>query len=37
MIVTYIGRIYDRFLKMRGTPREIALGFASGITITSVL
>ncbi len=33
MIATYIRRIYYRFLKIRGTPREIALGFALGLFI----
>jgi len=33
MIGTYIRRIYGRFLKIRGTPREISLGFALGLFI----
>jgi uncharacterized protein (DUF2062 family) len=33
MISAHIKRIYDRFLKIRGTPREIALGFALGLFI----
>ncbi|WP_300458221.1 DUF2062 domain-containing protein [Desulfobacula sp.] len=33
MIIKYVKRIYDRFLKIRGTPREIGLGFALGLFI----
>ncbi|MBU1344612.1 MAG: DUF2062 domain-containing protein [Proteobacteria bacterium] len=33
MIITYAKRIYDRFLKIRGTPHEIGLGFALGLFI----
>jgi uncharacterized protein len=33
MISAHIKRIYDRFLKIRGTPHEIALGFALGLFI----
>lgn len=33
MISTYARQIYGRFLKIRGTPREIALGFALGLFI----
>ena len=29
----YLKRLYDRFLKLRGKPREIALGFALGLFI----
>jgi uncharacterized protein (DUF2062 family) len=34
MMTAHIKRIYDRFLKIRGTPREIALGFALGLFIS---
>lgn len=32
-MIKYGKRIYDRFLKIRGTPRDIGLGFALGIFI----
>ena len=32
-LLNMIRRIYERFLKIRGRPREIALGFALGIFI----
>ena len=33
MKLGYFKKIYERFLKIRGTPREIGLGFALGIFI----
>ena len=32
-LLTIIRRVYERFVKIRGRPREIALGFALGIFI----
>jgi len=31
----YFKKLYERFLKIRGTPREIGLGFALGLLTES--
>lgn len=33
MVSSYVKRLYQRFLRIRGTPREIGLGFALGLII----
>jgi uncharacterized protein (DUF2062 family) len=32
-LVSIIGRLYERFIMIRGAPREVALGFALGIFV----